>query len=82
MVVPEGSTVLIDAQAADPDNDTVKITYSGWMANRSKVAGYQDAGTYTVVVTASDGKVSVSRDVLITITDVNRPPVIESIGIE
>ncbi|MBI4149661.1 hypothetical protein HY491_04385 [Candidatus Woesearchaeota archaeon] len=82
MVVPEGSTVLIDAQATDPDNDTVKITYSGWMANRSKATGYQDAGTYTVIVTASDGKVSVSKDILITITDVNRPPVIESIGIE
>ena len=79
IVVPEGSTVLIDARATDPDNDPVQVTYGGWMADRSKKTGYTDAGSYKVVVTASDGKVSVSRDVRITITDVNRPPVIESI---
>lgn len=76
IVVSETDTVTIDASATDPDGDPVTITYSGWMTTNTKQTGYDDSGNYTVTVTASDGKKSVSDTVHIEVLDKNRPPVI------
>ena len=74
ITVEETETVQIEASATDPDGDEVTITYSGWMTGKSKATGYDDAGTYKVTVTASDGTSQVSEEVTITIKDKNRTP--------
>ena len=74
IVVEETDTVRIDATATDPDGDKVEITYSGWMTSNSKATGYDDAGTYKVIVTASDGNSESSEEVTVTIKDKNRAP--------
>ena len=73
--VDEGETVFIEVEAYDPDGDEVTITFSGWMDSDTYTTNFDDAGTYIVTVTASDGIDQVSKDVTIIVNDVNRPPV-------
>ena len=75
IVVEEGETVKLSPKVTDAEDDDVTITYSGWMTKDTKVTGYDDAGTYTVKVTASDGTDESSQNVKVTVNDKNRPPV-------
>ncbi len=76
IVVKETDTVSIDCAVSDPDNDTVTLTYTGWMTGQNYTTTYDDAGTHLVTVTASDGHGhTVVSNVNVTVQDVNRPPV-------
>ncbi len=87
--VDEGQSLQFILNASDPDGD--KLTYSAtgvpegakfdpatqtfnWAPN------YKQAGTYTVNFQVSDGSLTVSKDVIITVNQVNLPPEITSIG--
>jgi len=72
--VDEGQTIRLEPEVSDIDGDTIKVTYTGYMTTSQKITNYDDAGTYSVTVTASDGKESVSQEVTIIVNDVNRPP--------
>lgn len=83
--VKEGETITIDVDTFDPDGDDVIISYSGWMESAEKETSFNDAhpdgceekgctAEYTVTIQASDGVLSVTQDVMITVEDVNRPP--------
>ena len=74
ITVKEGETISFNPVATDPDGDEVAITYSGWMTEASYTTDYDDAGTHIVTITASDGIESTSQDVIVTVTNVNRPP--------
>jgi len=80
IAVNEGETVTINPVVSDPDGDTVKLSYSGWMNKSSYTTNYNDQGEHIVKVTASDGKTSVSQDVKITVKNFNRAPVLEKIS--
>ncbi|MCX6706873.1 MAG: hypothetical protein NT001_01905 [Candidatus Woesearchaeota archaeon] len=73
----EGDTVSLSPKVLDPEGDPVTIKYSGWMTSNTKTTGYNDAGSYTVTVTASDGKLETSQNVKVTVQDVNRGPEFE-----
>ncbi|MBI5391121.1 hypothetical protein HZB02_06555 [Candidatus Woesearchaeota archaeon] len=75
VVVKEGETVHLNPIVSDKDGDTVTVSYSGWMTAADKQTDYDSAGTYTVTVTATDGKDTVSQNVKVTVENVNRPPV-------
>lgn len=75
IVVEEGDTVTLAPKVTDPDGDKVEITISGWMEELTKITTYDDAGVYTVKVTASDGTAESDQDVKVTVKDKNRPPV-------
>src|SRR3989344_3379904 len=69
-LIPEGD---------DPDND--KITYSFSLPLNTSgewQTDYGNAGNYSVIVTASDGNLSTSEEVLLIITKKEEPPQIES----
>ena len=73
----ETETITIIPQAEDPDGDEVSFTISDPVGDDGVwETTYDDAGEYTVTVTASDGTDSVSQDVKVTVENVNRPPVI------
>ncbi|MBI2549159.1 hypothetical protein HYW21_07460 [Candidatus Woesearchaeota archaeon] len=74
LTVDEGDTVVLDPTVSDEDGDDVELSYSGWMTEDTYTTTYDDAGTYTVTVTASDGKAEVSQEVTITVRNKNRPP--------
>jgi len=88
--IDENETLTVDVNATDPDNDV--LTYS---CNRTDLftdfdsltgighwtTDYDDAGVYYVEFGVNDGKGGIDNETIkITVNDVNRPPVLESIG--
>jgi len=87
IAVDETDTVVLAPSASDPDDE--ELTFSVDSDKFSEVDGvfewettYDDAGAYSVTVTASDGEDEVSQEVKITVENVNRAPVIEDIILE
>jgi chitodextrinase len=80
ITVNEGDTVTISPTATDPDGDTLTYTYSGWMSSSSYTTNSNDVGTHTVTVTVSDGTLTDSQDVIITVNNVNQAPVLDTIA--
>lgn len=77
--VREGDVVRIQASSQDKDGDNVTIQIRGWMDNLTKKTDYNDAGTHKVFITASDGKDSVSKEVLVEVENVNRAPILKPV---
>ena len=75
----EGETITITPSASDPDGDKISYSFSGWMNRAGYKANYDDAGTHTVTVTASDGYHKHQKDVAITVNDANQAPVFEPV---
>jgi len=78
--VDEGEEIFIDPKYSDPDDETVKFSYSGFMNRASKQTSFEDAGEYIVKVTATDDFFTQTRLVKVIVNDVNRKPVFNSIG--
>ena len=78
--VNEGEEILIEPKYNDPDNDKVSFSYSGFMNSNSKKTDFDDAGSYIVKVTATDGYYTETMFVNIKVNDVNRKPVFDGIG--
>ncbi|MDR4499305.1 MAG: Ig-like domain-containing protein [Candidatus Scalindua sp.] len=81
IVVNEGGTVTFNPTATDPDGDTLSFTYSGWMTSSSYTTSYNDAGDHTVTVTVSDGELTDSQTVMVTVNNVNRAPSLEQVAV-
>jgi hypothetical protein len=79
ITVSEGGTVTINPVVSDPEGDTVKLSYSGWMTSNSYKTNFNDQGEHIVTVTASDGINEVSQNVRVIVTNVNNPPVFTGI---
>ena len=97
--VPENTTGAIgSAGASDPDGDALTYSLSGADAEffvvdaggELSVAGstdldYEERTEYSFTVTVSDGELSATRDVTVTVTDENEAPAFEdadALGIE
>jgi subtilisin family serine protease/fibronectin type 3 domain-containing protein len=83
------SLLTFTVSATDPDGDT--LVYSAPIipvgagfdpATRtfSWTPGFTQVGTYQIVFQVSDGSVTVSRSVTVTVTKPNGPPVLNAIG--
>ena len=86
-MVKEREIVVIEPKASDPDDDglTFNIDRDKFVSKEGRFeweTTYDDAGEYTVKITASDGMDEASQEVKIVIENVNRPPVIEDIILE
>lgn len=79
--VKEGETVKIDFSAEDPDRDDIIYKISDPLGN-DKIweTGYDDAGVYDINVTISDGELTTSQTVRVTVENVDRPPLFKKIG--
>ncbi|MGB2698299.1 MAG: tandem-95 repeat protein, partial [Candidatus Zixiibacteriota bacterium] len=90
--VDEAQTLEYRASASDPDGDALTLSAEDVPTNATFVdsgngAGsfsfsptYDQAGVYNVTFIASDGSLADSELVAITVNDVNRSPVLDSIG--
>ena len=67
ITVNEGEVVSINPTGTDPDGDVLSFSYSGWMTSASYTTVSGDVGIHTVTVTASDGTLSASQDVSVTV---------------
>jgi PKD repeat protein len=63
----EGDTITLNPSASDADGESIAYTYSEWMDSNSKPANYSDAGIHSVTVTASDGNLSDTKQIAVTI---------------
>lgn len=82
ITVKEGQIVDLHDHCtiSDEDDEEVVVTYGGWMRGWKYQTTHEDAGTHTVVITASDREKNtvlhtVKQNVTITVLDVNRAPV-------
>ncbi|MCF7866894.1 hypothetical protein K9L67_04675 [Candidatus Woesearchaeota archaeon] len=82
----EGEKVKLDVETFDPDGDDVVIVYDGWMDSSEYTTTFDDANPngcnvkgcsaeYKVTVSVSDGTLSSTQNVVVKVTDKNRPPV-------
>ncbi len=73
--VEEGETVKIEPTITDLDDDEVELTISEPIGNDGIwKTTYVDHGTFTITVTADDGKDPVEETITLTVKDVNMPP--------
>ena len=78
--VKEAETVKLKPKAKDADNDEIIYTFSEPLdTNGEWQTEYGDAGNYLITITASDGKLTTSKKVLLTVERVNVAPVIEEL---
>ncbi len=78
--IKETETVTIEPKASDPDGDSLSYTISYPVGDDGVwQTTYDDAGSYNIIVTASDGVDSDTEEVKITVENVNRPPLIGEI---
>ena len=81
ITVTEGDIVSINAVGSDPDGDVLSYSYFGWMTTPSYTTVVGDAGIQTVTVKVSDGNLTASQDVTITIdAEINNIPELGVIG--
>jgi PKD repeat protein len=79
-VIDEGETFSLSLPREDEDGDVLEYTYSDLFDRDGFwTPTFDDAGAYTVIVTASDGEFEVTNVITITVTDVDRAPVIQPI---
>ncbi|MFH1133516.1 MAG: NosD domain-containing protein [Nanoarchaeota archaeon] len=87
---PENQTLIIDVNATDPDNDTLTFGTNASLALPSPssfnsstglfrwTTTFNDSGSYVVSFNVTDGMFSDRKTITITVTNVNRPPVLAS----
>ena len=86
--IPEDATVLIVKEtelvnlvpnAEDPDKDTLIFTFTSPLDDNGQwQTTYGDAGEYTITVTASDGSLTASKEVLIIVNRKEEAPTLDS----
>lgn len=80
--VNEGEEVVIVYTVVDPDGDKVTISFQGWMTASRYTTGFDDEGEHNVQVIATDGFNTVTKEIVITVNNVNRPPVFDENAFE
>ncbi len=85
--VAEGSQLSFSVSATDPDGDSTAITAANLPAGSSFsnntftwTPDYNQAGNYNVTFTASDGELTSSTTVSISVSNVNRDPVFDPVS--
>ena len=79
-IVEETELVSLVPKAEDPDKDTLTFTFTSPLnENGEWQTTYGDAGQYTITVTASDGSLTASKEVLIIVNRKEEAPVLNSL---
>ena len=77
--VKENDLVNILPKAFDPDNDSISYTFTQPINSSGQwQTSYEDSGEYLVTVTATDGQTSASEEIILSIENVNRLPLVPS----
>ncbi|NQU12219.1 tandem-95 repeat protein, partial [bacterium] len=87
--ISEGAALSFTVTATDADGDSLSYSASGLPSGASFIAstrtfswtpGYDQAGNYQVALSVSDGSLSDSETITISVGPVNQPPVLAAIG--
>ncbi len=78
IIAEETELISLQPKASDPDADKLTFAYSTPLDNEGKwQTKYGDAGEYTITITASDGQLSATKDVLVIVNKKEETPVID-----
>jgi len=78
LIVKETELVNLVPNAEDPDKDALIFTFTSPLDDNGQwQTTYGDAGEYTVTVTASDGSLTVSKEVLIIVNRKEEAPALD-----
>lgn len=78
IIVKETDMVSLKPQASDPDKDKLSFSYTTPLDKEGKwQTTYGNAGEYKITITASDGQLSTTKDVLLIVNKKEEPPVID-----
>jgi len=81
IIVTEGELVTLDVKGQDPDGDTIHYVFQEPLDDNGEwQTGKGDAGSYKVEITASDGKVEITKTIEIQVLKANEPPVLGKIN--
>ncbi|HLF54231.1 MAG TPA: Ig-like domain-containing protein [Candidatus Nanoarchaeia archaeon] len=78
--VDEGDEAIVEPDVTDPDGDEVTVTLSGWTTENTKATTFDDAGLHKVVITATDGKLTATKEIIVSVKNINRAPEIEDLA--
>ncbi len=88
--VAEGDLLTFTISALDPDEDALTYSFIGTLPAGSQFDAvshlfswtptFEQAGSYTLTFGVSDGSLSDSETITITVNNVNRPPVLDPVG--
>lgn len=78
--ISEGERGEIDCTIYDAEGDEFTYTVSGYLDSLAYETDYEDAGTYQVTVTATDGNKETSADITLRVANVNRQPVVQAVS--
>ena len=74
----EGELIKLTLPLVDIDGDTLRYNVQAPFNEKGEwLPGYDDAGTYKIHVTASDGELEDSDTVMMTVADVDRAPALQ-----
>ncbi len=80
VVVSETDTVNLDCNLYDLEDDVFSLDYSGWMTSDEYTTTYDDAGEYTVLVSARDSENNtVQKEVSVIVKNKNRLPILSGV---
>ncbi|MBI2650986.1 hypothetical protein HYX01_00780 [Candidatus Woesearchaeota archaeon] len=83
IIVEETELVNLVPKAEDPDKDVLDFTFTSPLnENGEWKTTYGDAGEYTVTITASDGSLTTTKEVLIIVNRKEEAPTIDSFAPE
>ncbi len=81
ITVNEGDLVSLKPEALDEDMDNIVYSFSQPLdQNGEWQTGYDDSGEYEITVTASDGKLTDTQEVLLIVKDMDRAPFFEPLN--
>ncbi|HLD87501.1 MAG TPA: hypothetical protein VJB12_05570 [Candidatus Nanoarchaeia archaeon] len=77
IIVQETQLVLLELSASDPDGDPLTFAFTSPLDEKGEwQTTYGDAGEYTATITASDGDLATTQDILIIVNKKEESPVI------
>jgi len=83
IIIEETELISLIPKAEDPDKDILDFTYTSPLDDSGEwQTTYGDEGEYTVTVTASDGSLTASQEVLIIVNRKEEAPVFENFSPE
>lgn len=75
ITIDEGETIELPINAFDREGDEITVKITGWFKTETYTTSYEDEGEHNVTVIVSDGELSTSQKVKITVNDMNRAPI-------
>ncbi len=77
LTVNEGEKIFLDLPDIDLDGDTLNYSFEKPLDNKGEwQTDFNDAGTYKLEVIASDGQLTATEEMKITVLDVDQEPVL------